>query len=256
MKVLIFGQSGAGKTTLCEGIEWIMGDRVVHINADQMRHEADDWDFSEQGRWRQFRRMLNKANAVSDSGRIALVDFICPYKSGREQFDADLTIFMSTVVESKYEDTNKIFQWPEWTEYDFDIHEWDDDDPIDVCWSIGQRIWNDETPTVQMLGRWQPWHEGHQALLERCLQKAPQVQVQIRSMEWDEDNPYSAYEVEKNLKEKLAHLAGIVQIKPVPNIVNITYGRKVGYAIEQERFEENIENISGTKIRKHSSDKL
>ena len=74
-------------------------------------------------------------------------------------------------------------------------------------------------------------------------------------MEWDEDNPYSAYEVEKNLKEKLAHLAGIVQIKPVPNIVNITYGRKVGYAIEQERFEENIENISGTKIRKHSSNK-
>jgi adenylylsulfate kinase len=55
VKVLIFGQSGAGKTTLCEGIEWIMGDRVVHINADQIRHEADDWDFSEQGRWRQFR---------------------------------------------------------------------------------------------------------------------------------------------------------------------------------------------------------
>ena len=107
-----------------------------------------------------------------------------------------------------------------------------------------------------MLGRWQPWHEGHEALLERCLEKAPQVEVQIRTMEWDENNPHSAYEIKRHLQNKLAHLAGIVQIKPVPNIVNITYGRKVGYAIEQERFEENIENISGTKIRKHSSDKL
>ena len=66
---------------------------------------------------------------------------------------------MSTVVNSKYEDTNKVFEWPHWTEYDFDIHEWDDDDPVDVCWNIGQRIWEDEMPTVQMLGRWQPWHE-------------------------------------------------------------------------------------------------
>ena len=111
MKVLIFGQSGA-KTTLCKNIVKIMGDRVVHINADEVRKEADDWDFSEQGRWRQFRRMVNKAEEAELEGKIALVDFICPYKSGREQFDADLTIFMSTVVNSKYEDTNKVFEWP------------------------------------------------------------------------------------------------------------------------------------------------
>lgn len=253
MKVLIFGQSGAGKTTLCKNIKKIMTDRVVHINADQMRHEADDWDFSEQGRWRQFRRMLDKANAVSDSGKIALVDFICPFKSGREQFDADLTIFMSGVVQSKYEDTNKIFEWPEWTEYDYDIHDWDDDDPVEVCWSIGIRIWKDETPTVQMLGRWQPWHEGHEALLERCLEKAPQVEVQIRTMEWDENNPHSAYEIKRHLQNKLAHLAGIVNINTVPNIVNITYGRKVGYAIEQEQFDKDIEDISATKIRQNTA---
>ena len=252
MKVLIFGQSGAGKTTLCEGIEWIMGDRVVHINADQMRHEADDWDFSEQGRWRQFRRMLNKADEVSDSGKIALVDFICPYKSAREQFDADLTIFMSTVVKSKYEDTNQVFEWPEWTEYDSDIHEWEDDNATDVCWAIGNKIWEDELPTVQMLGRWQPWHEGHEALLERCMEKAPQVQIQIRTMMWGDNNPFSVNEVKKNLREKLAHLAGIVDIKIVPNIVNITYGRKVGYTIEQEHFDKEIEDISATQIRKDS----
>jgi energy-coupling factor transporter ATP-binding protein EcfA2 len=254
MKVLIFGQSGAGKTTLCKNIANIMGDRVVHINADEMRKEANDWDFSEAGRWRQFRRMLNKANAVSDAGKIALVDFICPYKSAREQFEADITIFMGTVVKGKYQDTNAVFEWPEWNEYDFDIHEWDDEDPVDVCWYIGQKLWEDDMPTVQMLGRWQPWHEGHQALLDRCLEKAPQVNIMIRTMPWGDNNPYSVYEVSKNLKEKLAHLAGIVRIDIVPNIVNITYGRKVGYTIEQEHFEKEIEDISATKIRNNTTD--
>lgn len=252
MKVLIFGQSGAGKTTLCKNIVKIMGDRVVHINADEVRKEADDWDFSEQGRWRQYRRMVNKAEEAELEGKIALVDFICPYKSGREQFDADLTIFMSTVVNSKYEDTNKVFEWPHWTEYDFDIHEWDDDDPVDVCWNIGQRIWEDEMPTVQMLGRWQPWHDGHQALLERSLEKAPQVEIMIRTMPWGDNNPYSVHEVKQNLRNKLAHLAGMVSISIVPNIVNITYGRKVGYTIEQEHFDKEIEDISATKIREDS----
>ena len=254
MKVLIYGQSGAAKTTLCKNIANIMGDRVVHINADEMRKEANDWDFSEAGRWRQFRRMLNKANAVSDTGKIALVYFICPYKSAREQFEADITIFMGTVVKGKYQDTNAVFEWPEWTEYDFDIHEWDDEDPVDVCWYIGQQLWEDDMPTVQMLGRWQPWHEGHQALLDRCLEKAPQVNIMIRTMPWGDNNPYSVYEVSKNLKEKLAHLAGIVRIDVVPNIVNITYGRKVGYTIEQEHFEKEIEDISATKIRNNTTD--
>ena len=64
MKVLIFGQSGAGKTTLCRNVVQRMGDRVVHINADEIRKEANDWDFSEQGRWRQYRRILKKYQKV------------------------------------------------------------------------------------------------------------------------------------------------------------------------------------------------
>jgi len=75
-------------------------------------------------------------------------------------------------------------------------------------------------------------------------------------MEWSEDNPYSAHEVKQNLRNKLAYLAGKVSISIVPNIVNITYGRKVGYSIEQEHFEKEIEDISATKIRNNTTDTL
>lgn len=249
MKILIFGLPGAGKTYLCNQIVEIMGDRIVHINADKMREEANDWDFSEQGRWRQYRRMLDKANEVSSRSKIALVDFVCPYKSAREQFNADLTIFMGTQVKSKYEDTNKVFEWPHWTEFDFDFVEWDEENPYTVIWALHHKMFDYQKETVQMLGRWQPWHEGHQALLDRALAKTGQVSVQIRNMPVGDNNPYSAWEVEKNLKTKLARYAGLVEITIVPNIVNITYGRKVGYIFEQEHFSKEIEDVSGTSIR-------
>ena len=84
------------------------------------------------------------------------------------------------------------------------------------------------------------------------MEKAPQVEIMIRTMPWGDNNPYSVHEVKQNLRNKLAHLAGIVSISIVPNIVNITYGRKVGYTIEQEHFDKEIEDISGTKIREDS----
>lgn len=256
MKVLIFGQAGAGKTTLCNELAELIGERAVHINADKMRTEANDWDFSEAGRWRQFRRMLNKANAVSEAGKIALVDFICPFKSGREQFDADLTIFMSTVIKGRYEDTNKIFEWPEWTEYDYDLNEWDEENAGTVLNSIGDRMFNSEKPTVQLLGRYQPWHDGHTALFEKALAKTGQVEIMIRDMEPSDNNPWSQWDVAQKITIALAPYVGLFNIKKVSNIVNITYGRDVGYAIEQEHLGEEIEKISATEIRKHLADKL
>ena len=95
-------------------------------------------------------------------------------------------------------------------------------------------------------------YDGHQALLERSLEKAPQVEIMIRTMPWGDNNPFSVHEVENNLKNKLAYLAGMVSISIVPNIVNITYGRKVGYTIEQEHFDKEIEDISATRIRETS----
>jgi nicotinamide mononucleotide adenylyltransferase len=126
-----------------------------------------------------------------------------------------------------------------------------DIDAKQIAWELGEKfIWNNRAPTTQMLGRWQPWHAGHQALFDRAIAKHGQVYLMIRDMPTDENNPFPSHEVVANLKEKLARFAGKVKIGVVPNIMNITYGRGVGYAIEQEVFDDATHDISATKIRK------
>ena len=115
-------------------------------------------------------------------------------------------------------------------------------------------------PTVQMLGRWQPWHDGHQSLFKKCILKTGQVVIQVRDVqgasggEGQEDNPFQWESVCKNIEEKLltdGFERGVhYEIMLVPNIVNISYGRGVGYTFEEEVFEEEVESISATKIRK------
>ena len=115
-------------------------------------------------------------------------------------------------------------------------------------------------PTVQMLGRWQPWHDGHQALFKRCIAKTGQVVIQVRDVagasggDGQEDNPFNWDDVCRNIEEGLLkdNFKRCVdyEIMLVPNIVNISYGRGVGYVFEEEIFEESITSISATKIRK------
>ena len=114
-------------------------------------------------------------------------------------------------------------------------------------------------PTVQMLGRWQPWHDGHRALFERCLKKTGQVIIQIRDVEGSsggkgqDDNPFDWGEVSVNIEkdlEKYGYSRGEeYEIMLVPNITNITYGRGVGYTFDEEVFDDEITSISATKIR-------
>lgn len=103
-----------------------------------------------------------------------------------------------------------------------------------------------------MLGRYQPWHAGHRALFERALAKTGQVVIMVRDCEgWQESNPFGMKQVISNIEADLEpDYAGMYSIIVVPNIVNITYGRDVGYKIEQETFSADIHAISATKIRK------
>ena len=115
-------------------------------------------------------------------------------------------------------------------------------------------------PTVQMLGRWQPWHDGHQVLFKRCIKKTGQVIIQVRDVhgvsegEKQSDNPFDWYAVCKNIEEGLAKdgfkRSVDYEIMLVPNIVNITYGRGVGYTLEEEKFDKGTHAISATRIRK------
>ena len=114
-------------------------------------------------------------------------------------------------------------------------------------------------PTVQMLGRWQPWHDGHQALFKRCIKKTGQVIIQVRDVQGisggdgQDDNPFDWNAVCNSIEQGLSmddYKQGIhYEIMLVPNIVNITYGRGVGYAFEEESFEDSVTSISATKIR-------
>jgi adenylylsulfate kinase len=115
MKILVFGLPGSGKSTLAEPLaEAVEG---VWINADAVREKYDDWDFSDEGRMRQAMRMRLLSDGVSMSGKIAITDFVCPFVEARNAFDPDYTIWMDTIQEGRFEDTNKIFQKPRHCDY-------------------------------------------------------------------------------------------------------------------------------------------
>ena len=248
-KVLIFGLPGSGKTYLAQELVQILGDQVAWFNADKVREEADDWDFSEEGRLRQNQRMKMLCEGAEANGKIAIADFVCPFKDARIEFDADYEIFVNTIKEGRFEDTNKVFEKPYAVDYNV-MEQRGNIDAIEIAWDLGDKfIWDNTAPTTQMLGRWQPWHDGHQALLDRAIVKHGQVNLMIRDMPTDDNNPFPPYIVVENLKNKLTKFVGKVKISIVPNIMNITYGRGVGYKIEQEVFDDATHDISATKIR-------
>ena len=111
------GLPGSGKTTLAKHLAPMLN--AVWINADEARTQADDWDFTEQGRQRQALRMWTLAEEAVDRNRVVVADFICPNEETRQQFKADYTVWMDTIKESKFEDTNKMFVAP--TKYDFRV---------------------------------------------------------------------------------------------------------------------------------------
>ena len=114
-------------------------------------------------------------------------------------------------------------------------------------------MFDQKKPTVQLLGRWQPWHEGHQELFKRAIKKTGQVAIQVRDVKGvagglgNDDNPFDWDQVCENISISLSkdgYERGVhYEIMLVPNIVNITYGRGVGYVFEEEVFEDSIEEI-------------
>ena len=124
-KILICGLPGSGKTTLAEPLAKLLG--AVWINADNIRTQWGDWDFSPEGRTRQAQRMRNLSNEVTKDGKIVVADFICPTNETRKEFDADFIIWMDTIKLGRYDDTNAMFENP--TKCDFIVTDWGDNTP-------------------------------------------------------------------------------------------------------------------------------
>jgi len=117
MIILIMGLPGSGKTTLAKKLTPMFN--AVWLNADKIRKEVNDWDFSEQGRLKQSIRMKIQALKAKSENRNVIADFICPTEQTRKEFNADYTIWVDTIKKGKYEDTNKIFETP--SKYDFKV---------------------------------------------------------------------------------------------------------------------------------------
>ena len=100
-----------------------------------------------------------------------------------------------------------------------------------------------------MLGRWQPWHAGHQKLFEEILKKTGQVNIMVRDVQGVEDNPFDFETVKKNILSALEGYENRIKVSLVPNITNICYGRGVGYKIEEIVLDQETQQISATKIR-------
>ena len=109
--------------------------------------------------------------------------------------------------------------------------------------------WDNKKPTAQMLGRWQPFHDGHYTLFKEIVKKTGQVCIQIRDVQGVDDNPFDFETVKKNILSALKDYKNRVKVTLVPNITNICYGRGVGYKIEEIVLDEKTQQISATKIR-------
>ena len=109
--------------------------------------------------------------------------------------------------------------------------------------------WDNKKPTAQMLGRWQPFHDGHYTLFKEIIKKTGQVCIQIRDVQGVDDNPFHFETVKSNIEKALEQYKGQFIITLVPNITNICYGRGVGYKIEEIVLDEETQKISATDIR-------
>ena len=120
-KILIMGLPGAGKTTLARILVSYL--KAIWLNNDEIRKEANDWDFSSKGRARQSKRMFHKAQQYLDEGRNVVADFVCPTPKTRRYFNADIVIWLDTIKEGRFEDTNKMFVKPK--SYNYRVNEKD-----------------------------------------------------------------------------------------------------------------------------------
>jgi hypothetical protein len=278
-RILIMGLPGTGKTYLAQALkkyletngdlmkvnpqrvmnyEGIPGPGFMQVgvdwfNADDIRRKYNDWDFTDSGRIRQSLRMLQFA--IECTGEFVICDFVAPLVEMRNNFKADWTIWVDTIKEGRYEDTNKAFIPPD--QYDFRVTEQNCEKWAEF---IGDHILADrrrptfdwQKETVQMLGRWQPWHDGHRALFERLIAKTGQVIIQVRDVQgWQGSNPFAIEQVKSFIKRDLDPVyQGQYEIQVVPNIVHIGWGRGVGYTSGEETFDSAVANISATNIRK------
>jgi adenylylsulfate kinase len=250
-KILIMGLPGAGKTSLARSAAPRLN--AVHFNADDVRREINkDLGFSESDRVEHARRMGWLCDQVVKTGYFAVADFICPTPEARAAFQRDdkaFIVWVDRVATSQFEDTDQMFIPPEGYDIrvtpDGTIEYW-----TDQVVSRLRPVFDPKRPTALYVGRYQPFHDGHKALIQEGMRRVGQVCIAIRDTHGlDANNPFSFGSIRARIEHALLEYEGRYVIVQVPNISHIFYGRDVGYVIEKIDLDDSLHAISATDLR-------
>ncbi len=249
MIIQIIGLPGSGKTELAKALKERIN--AIHLNADEVRATVNsDLGFTLENRIEQARRMGEMARLIAKLGVApVIVDFVCPTELTRAAFGKpDILIYMNTIDESRFEDTNKMFEKPDNFDVIFDSHQMDQNQKASwIIKKFGLHDWS--APTTLMLGRYQPWLEGHHALYKEAGKRTDQVLLGVRNTYNTSEKDPLKFDQVKEYIAKDEFMDGALVLR-LPNITNIVYGRDVGYKIEQVDLGADIHAISATQKRK------
>ncbi len=251
-KLLIMGLPGAGKTTLATVLAPLLN--AVVFNADAVRiNLSRDLGFSLDDRIEHARRMGWMCDRVVEAGGTVIADFVCPTEETREAFGEAFTIWVDRINTGRFEDTNRMFVAPR----RFDLRVSAEGAPQYWAEQVLARLrpaFDPQKPTALFLGRYQPWHLGHQRLIEEGLRRVGQVCIAVRDTHGiGEKNPLPFFAVKQRIETALAAYAGRFVVVALPNITNVFYGRDVGYAVERIILDDATEAISATQVRRLST---
>lgn len=249
MRILVCGLPGAGKTTFAKKLVAQLGNEAVHLNGDELRKQFNDWDFSPEGRQRQAERMAAEAQKAEDAGRVAVCDFVCPTEEYRRIVDPNALIWANRTPVRNFADTTALFEKP--IRALVEITDDTDIDAVigDLVMQLRNKPFDVTAPTALMIGRYQPWHDGHRALFEKALEKHGQVCIVVRTLSKSKDNPFDYPTIKEKIDKSLQQYAGRYVVLPMPNIVDVVYGREVGWTMTKIDLPPEVEAISATKIR-------
>lgn len=250
-KILIMGLPGAGKTTLSKALAPRLN--AVHFNADAVRANINkDLGFTESDRIEQARRMGWLCDRVIETGGYAIADFVCPTREARAAFDASgdaFVIWVDRIKAGRFADTNSLFQAPS----QFDLRVLPEGTPeywAEEAARLLRPVFDFKKPTALMVGRYQPFHDGHRALIVEAISRVGQVCIAVRDTQGvDERNPFPFEYVRSRIEHGLRAYEGRFIVVQLPNITNVFYGRDVGYSIERIDIDQALQAISATKER-------